>query len=115
MRCCLTREGMIWFWDHYAPDPAQRSEPGASPLRTPDFSGLATCRDSNGGTTTCYVTKAKHTRSDSPTRACRSTCIATRDRSMASSYYRCCRGSELGFQQVVKAIRAAHRAPTNDQ
>ena len=36
----LTREGMIWFWDHYAPDPARRAEPDASPLRTPDLSGL---------------------------------------------------------------------------
>jgi acetyl esterase len=28
----LTREGMKWFWDQYAPDPAVRSEPTASPL-----------------------------------------------------------------------------------
>src|SRR5581483_3674255 len=29
----LTREAMVWFWDHYAPDPARRTEPDASPLR----------------------------------------------------------------------------------
>ncbi|UCM89914.1 alpha/beta hydrolase [Streptomyces marincola] len=29
----LTRDGMIWFWDHYAPDRERRSEPYASPLR----------------------------------------------------------------------------------
>lgn len=29
----LTREAMKWFWDQYAPDPAVRSEPTASPLR----------------------------------------------------------------------------------
>ncbi|MFS4092588.1 alpha/beta hydrolase fold domain-containing protein [Streptomyces sp. AF1A] len=29
----LTRSQMVWFWDHYAPDPAVRSEPTASPLR----------------------------------------------------------------------------------
>jgi acetyl esterase len=28
----LTREAMKWFWDQYAPDPALRNEPTASPL-----------------------------------------------------------------------------------
>jgi acetyl esterase len=36
----LTRDGMIWFWDHYAPDKARRLEPDASPLRAKDLSGL---------------------------------------------------------------------------
>ncbi len=36
----LSRESMIWFWDHYAPDPADRKDPAASPLRAPDLSGL---------------------------------------------------------------------------
>ena len=31
---------MVWFWDHYAPDPAARVNPDASPLRAPDLSGL---------------------------------------------------------------------------
>ncbi len=31
----LTRESMKWFWDQYAPDPAVRSEPTASPLQAP--------------------------------------------------------------------------------
>jgi acetyl esterase len=36
----LTRNGMRWFWDHYAPDEKVRGEPYASPLRAPDLSGL---------------------------------------------------------------------------
>lgn len=36
----LTQEGMNWFWNHYAPDPAQRLLPEASPLRAAHFSGL---------------------------------------------------------------------------
>lgn len=36
----LTQEGMGWFWNHYAPDPAQRVLPDASPLRAADFSRL---------------------------------------------------------------------------
>jgi acetyl esterase len=37
----LSRETMIWFWDHYAPDPACRLNPDASPIRTADLTGLA--------------------------------------------------------------------------
>jgi acetyl esterase len=36
----LTRRGMTWFWDHYAPDPKLRDEPYASPIRATDLSGL---------------------------------------------------------------------------
>lgn len=36
----LTRSGMRWFWDNYAPDPKLRDEPYASPLRAKDLSGL---------------------------------------------------------------------------
>jgi acetyl esterase len=36
----VNRRDMLWFWDHYAPDPAARSNPYASPLRAADLSGL---------------------------------------------------------------------------
>ena len=36
----LTRDSMIWFFDHYIPDTAQRTEPEASPLYAEDLSGL---------------------------------------------------------------------------
>jgi acetyl esterase len=36
----LSRDTMTWFWDHYAPDPAARLHPDASPLRATDWSRL---------------------------------------------------------------------------
>jgi acetyl esterase len=36
----LNRRDMVWFWDHYAPDPAARANPYASPLRASSLSGL---------------------------------------------------------------------------
>ncbi len=36
----LTRESMIWFFDHYIPDASRRTEPDASPLYTEDLSSL---------------------------------------------------------------------------
>jgi acetyl esterase len=36
----LSRESMMWFWDHYAPDPEARLHPDASPLRSTNFAGL---------------------------------------------------------------------------
>jgi acetyl esterase len=36
----LTRDLMIWFWDHYLKDAGEASNPLASPLRAPDLSGL---------------------------------------------------------------------------
>jgi acetyl esterase len=36
----LTTPAMQWFWGHYVPDPAQRQEAYASPLRAKDLAGL---------------------------------------------------------------------------
>ena len=36
----VNRRDMIWFWDHYAPDPGTRVNPYASPLRASSLSGL---------------------------------------------------------------------------
>jgi acetyl esterase len=36
----LTRDTMVWFWDHYLRDPADAAHPYASPLRARDFSSL---------------------------------------------------------------------------
>ena len=36
----LTRDGMAWFWNHYAPGAAEREDPRASPLLARDLRGL---------------------------------------------------------------------------
>ena len=36
----LSRDTMIWFWDHYLPVPAGRLHPEAAPLRAPDVARL---------------------------------------------------------------------------
>ncbi|GAA2848481.1 alpha/beta hydrolase [Pseudonocardia halophobica] len=36
----VDRDLMMWFWDHYCPDPATRRSPHAAPLRERDLGGL---------------------------------------------------------------------------
>jgi len=38
--CGLTRDSMIWFWDHYLSHPGAAGDPRAAPLRAPDLRGL---------------------------------------------------------------------------
>lgn len=37
----MTAAEMIWFWQQYCPDPAQRLEPEAVPMRAADLTGMA--------------------------------------------------------------------------
>ncbi len=36
----LSRDSMVWFWDHYAPDQVARRNVDASPLQADDLTGL---------------------------------------------------------------------------
>ena len=36
----LTRDTMVWFWDHYLTDPSEAADPYVSPLQARDFSRL---------------------------------------------------------------------------
>ena len=101
----LTRDGMIWFWDHYLPDAARRTEPDASPLHTQDLSGLPPA----------IILTAEHDvlRDEGEAYAAR-----LREANVPADLQRYAGqmhgfftllmlpGSELGFQQVVKAVKA---------
>ncbi len=101
----LTREAMMWFWDHYIPDGARRGEADASPLRAADLTGLPPA----------VVLTAEHDvlRDEGEAYAER-----LREAGVAVDFKRhegqmhgfftllLLPGSERGFQQVVKAVRA---------
>lgn len=36
----LNTAEMVWFWDHYVPDPTERENPHVSPIRASDLAGL---------------------------------------------------------------------------
>lgn len=101
----LTKEAMIWFWDHYAPDPSQREEPDASPLRTPDLAGLPPA----------VVLTAEHDvlRDEGEAYADRLEAAGVpvdrrRYAGQTHGFFTLLMlpGSEAGFQQVIKAVRA---------
>jgi acetyl esterase len=101
----LDRAAMIWFWDHYVPDAAQRSEPDASPARAADLAGLPAA----------VVLTAEHDvlRDEGEEYAERLTQAGVpvdfrRHTGQMHGFFTLLMlpGSERGFQQVVKAIKA---------
>jgi len=101
----LTRDGMIWFWDHYLPESSRRTEPDASPLHAENFSGLPPA----------VILTAEHDvlRDEGEAYAAR---LQEANVSIDLKRYvgqmhgfftlLLLPGSELGFQQVVKAVKA---------
>ena len=101
----LTRDGMIWAWDQYLPESSRRAEPDASPLHTENLRGLPPA----------VILTAEHDvlRDEGEAYAAR-----LREAGVPADLQRhagqmhgfftllMLPGSELGFQQVVKAIRA---------
>lgn len=101
----LTRDAMIWFWDHYLPESSRRTEPDASPLHTENLLGLPPA----------VILTAEHDvlRDEGEAYAAR-----LQEANVPTDLQRyvgqmhgfftllMLPGSELGFQQVVKAVKA---------
>ena len=101
----LTRDSMIWFFDHYIPDVERRTEPEASPLYAEDLSGLPPA----------VILTAEHDplRDEGEEYAQRLLDAGVevelqRHAGQMHAFFALLMlpGSERGFQQVVKAIRA---------
>ena len=101
----LTRDVMTWAWGHYLPESSRRTEPDASPLRTEDLSGLPPAvvltaefdvlRDEGEA----YAERLRQANVPTDLR---------RIPGQMHGFFTLLMlpGSELGFQQVVKAVKA---------
>jgi acetyl esterase len=96
---------MIWFWDHYLPDVARRTEPDASPLHAAELVGLPPA----------VILTAEHDvlRDEGEAYAERLAAAGVpvdfkRHNGQVHGFFTLLMlpGSERGFQHVVKAVRA---------
>ncbi len=101
----LTRDAMIWSWNHYLPEACRRTEPAASPLHTENLRELPPA----------VILTAEHDvlRDEGEAYAARlqEAGVPTDLQRYAGQMHGfftllMLPGSELGFQQVVKAVRA---------
>ncbi len=101
----LTRDDMVWCWNHYLPDCSRRREHDASPLRAESLDGLPPA----------VILTAEHDvlRDEGEAYAARlrEAGVQTELQRYAGQMHGfftllMLPGSELGFQQVVKAVRA---------
>ena len=101
----LTRDAVIWTWDHYLPESSRRTEPNASPSHTENLQELppavilTAARDVLRDEGEAYAARLQeaHVPTD-----------LQRYAGQMHGFFTLLimPGSELGFQQVVKAVKA---------